>query len=592
MNQANIKLCKNPNKLSSFFKMEIVTILLITVTGIIYNGGMILNPYFQGRLIDLVNGLTNTSNYLNVVYLVLIYVGCIFIVQVSRALKRFYVRKFSYNTTSSMRLIIFNNILNTPLSELENQNIGKLIALNISDVNKTVEGLRKALTEIFDTLLLFVFYICYLFLFDIKATLFSLIPVVFSVFLAFLIRKLVYRYSLLSRKANSKITSSTYDLVDNTLLYKIYGQQQSNLKKYNLYLSEYEKYNRKVLLLNDISKPLVNIISLVGLVPIIYFCLPLVINQTELTYKIFGDTSIWTIGVFTTYISTFVLLSSKASHTTKLFTSINEGKASYKQIKELIKPYKNYPTSNKTLDNITVKFNNYSIKINDKTYINNLNLELKKGDKLFVSGIINTGKSLFLKSLIQVIPYQGDLLINNKQVSSYSNSVISNNIAYLGHKNELFTSSIKENIEFDKNEDVISYLQDVDFITDLQSMEDKENTIIGNRGVKLSGGQQQRLCIARTLFENKNIVLLDDPFSSLDYKTEEKIINNIYSRCNDSILIITSHRLSFFKDQDKILFLNPDGSYIYGSHSYLMENSNMYKQLFLIQQKGGNYEKK
>ena len=591
MDNTNIKLCNNPSKLSSFLKMEIVTILIIAITGIIYNGGMILNPYFQGRLIDLVNGLTKSSDYLKVVYLVLIYVGCIFIVQVSRALKRFFVRKFGYNTTSSMRLIIFNNILNTPLNELENQNIGKLIACNISDVNKTVEGLRKALTEIFDTILLFIFYICYLFLFDIKATLLSLIPVIFSIFLAFLIRKLVYKYSLLSRKANSKITSSTYDLVDNTLIYKIYGQQQSNLKKYNSYLSEYEKYNRKVLLLNDISKPLVNIISLIGLVPIIYYCLPLVINQNELTFKIFGDTTIWTIGVFTTYISTFVLLSSKASHTSKLFTSINEGKASYRQIKDLIKPYKKYPTSNQVLTNPSIKFNNYSIKINDKTYINNLNLELKKGDKLFVSGIINTGKSLFLKSLIQVIPYQGELYINNTPLKDYPNPIISNNIAYLGHKSELFTSSIKENIEFDKNEDVLTYLKDVDFMTDLESMEEKENTIIGNRGVKLSGGQQQRISIARTLFENKNIVLLDDPFSSLDYKTEDKIINNIYSRCKDSILIITSHRLSFFKDQDKILFLNPDGSYIYGSHSYLMENSSMYKQLYLIQQKGGNYAK-
>ena len=591
MGKSNIKINNNPTKLSSFFKAEILTLIIITITGIIYNAGMILNPYFQGRLIDLVDGLNKSSSYSKALYLVLIYVLCIFIIQVSRALKRFFVRKFAYNTTSSMRLIIFNNILNTPLEELENQNIGKLISFNISDVNKTVEGLRKSVTEIFDTLVLFIFYICYLFLFDIKTTLFSLIPVFFSIVFAFIIRKAVYNYTLLARKANSKITSSTYDLIDNTLIYKIYGQQESNLKRYNSYLEEYEKYNKKALLLNDASRPLVNIIALIGLIPIIYFSLPLVINQTELTYKIFGDTSIWTIGVFTTYISTFVLLATKASHTTKLFSSIVEGKASYKQIKSLIKPYKNYPTSNEIFKNPTIKFKNYSIQLNNKTYINNLNLELKKGDKLFVSGMINTGKSLFLKSFIQVIPYQGELLINNKQVKEYSNPTISNNIAYLGHKSELFTSSIKENIEFDKNEDVIPYLEDVDFITDLNSMEDKENTIIGNRGVKLSGGQQQRLSIARTLFENKNIVLLDDPFSALDYQTEDKVVENIFSRCKDSILIITSHRLSFFKDQDKILFLNPDGSYMYGSHEYLMKNCSMYNQLYSIQQKGGNYEK-
>lgn len=585
-----IKKINNPNKLSSFFKGEIITILVITITGIIYNGGMILNPYFQGRLIDLVNSLNKDSNYLSAVYLVLIYIGCITLVQISRAIKRFFVRKFAYNTTSSMRLIIFNNILNTPIQELENQNIGKLISFNISDVNKTVEGLRKALTEIFDTLVLFIFYIVYLFLFDIKTSLLALIPVVLAIIIAFLVRKLVYKYSLLSRKANSKITSSTYDLIDNTLIYKIYGLHQANLKKYETYLSEYEKYNRKALLLNDASIPLVNSIALCGLIPLIYFSLPFVINQTELTYKMFGDTTFWSVGVFTTYLSTFVLLCSKASHTTKLFSAIVEGLASYSRIKDLIKPYKQYPTCDIKLEDVNLEFKNYSLNINNKSYINNLNLTLKKGDKLFVSGMISSGKSIFLKSLIQLIPYQGDLLLNNIQLSEYPNSLISSNISYLGHKYELFTSSIKENIEFEKDEDIIPFLKDVDFLTDLEQMEEKENTIIGNKGVKLSGGQQQRLSIARTLFENKNIVLLDDPFSALDYQTEEKVINSIYKRCKDSILIITSHRLSFFKDQDKILFLNNDGSCILGSHNYLMENCPTYKQLYLIQQKGGNNE--
>ncbi len=586
----NIKKINNPNKLSSFFKAELVTILIIAITGIIYNGGMILNPYFQGRLIDLVNSLNKDSNYLSALYLVLIYLGCIIIVQISRAIKRFFVRKFAYNTTSSMRLIIFNNILNTPIEELENQNIGKLISFNISDVNKTVEGLRKALTEIFDTLVLFIFYIVYLFLFDLKTSLFALIPVAIAIIFAFLVRKLVYKYSLLARKANSNITSSTYDLIDNSLIYKIYGLQENNLKKYDNYLNEYEKYNKKALLLNDASIPLVNLIALSGLIPLIYFSLPFVINQTELTYKIFGDTSIWTIGVFTTYLSTFVLLCTKASHTTKLFSAIVEGLASYNRIKDLIKPYKQYPVNEQKLDDIQLEFKDYSLNINGKSYINGLNLKLNKGDKLFVSGIINSGKTIFLKSLIQLIPYQGEALINSKQISEYPNQIISANIAYLGHKYELFTSSIKENIEFEKNEDIIPYLEDVDFITDLNNMEDKENTIIGNKGVKLSGGQQQRLAIARTLFEDKNIILLDDPFSALDYQTENKVINNIYKRCEDSILIITSHRLSFFKDQDKILFLNNDGTYMFGSHNYLMENCPTYKQLYLIQSKEGNNE--
>jgi ABC-type bacteriocin/lantibiotic exporters, contain an N-terminal double-glycine peptidase domain len=115
---------------------------------------------------------------------------------------------------------------------------------------------------------MFIFYIAYLFLFDVTMTLYVLIPVFVAVLVAFLMRKAIFSASSQARKANGKMTASTYDLFDNAITYRIYGRDQDHLKDYDGLLADYEKKNVRASALTDMMIPLANIIALIGLVPL------------------------------------------------------------------------------------------------------------------------------------------------------------------------------------------------------------------------------------------------------------------------------------------------------------------------------------
>ena len=122
------------------------------------------------------------------------------------------------------------------------------------------------------------------------------------------------------------------------------------------------------------------------------------------------------------------------------------------------------------------------------------------------------------------------------------------------------------------HQDITSVLKDVCFDTDLASMPHGENTFVGNSGIRLSGGQQARISLARTLLNKSKIIILDDPFSAVDMKTEKEIIENLKNNYKDSLIILISHRLTIFTEINQIVFLNNDKTADYGTHNELMKS--------------------
>jgi ABC-type multidrug transport system fused ATPase/permease subunit len=114
-------------------------------------------------------------------------------------------------------------------------------------------------------------------------------------------------------------------------------------------------------------------------------------------------------------------------------------------------------------------------------------------------------------------------------------------------------------------------------------MKDGVNTLVGNAGVKLSGGQQARVALARTLYRRAPIIILDDPFSAVDMKTERQIIENLRSYHSEQIILLISHRLSIFTEASNIMLMNLDKTYEYGTHDELMKKSSLYNDLFNLQ---------
>ena len=582
MGKLPYKNISEPKKLTSYWLAEWPLCLAIAFTGLLYNAGMLVSPYFEGRLVDAIEG---GSSYSDVVILLGIFILSMALVLTARALKRYTVRRFANNTSTSMRRILENDLLRRPLGD---HDVGTALSKLIGDVDLVVEGMRKLTTELFDTVLMFVFYIAYLLLFDWAMTLYALIPVFLAVLLSFLMRHAIYKANAEARKCAGKLSQFTYDAFDNAMTYRLYGRDEDHEKEYDALLKEYEKKNVRAAILTDTMVPLANLVALLGLIPIFLIAPSKIVLSSPLSASIPNVLlPNWTLGALTSYLTTFVLMASKASKTAKLFGSIEKGLASWKRIKPLIQPYEPYPEAVVVHQDSELILKDFSLSLDGKTLIGPLNLKAKKGEIIGLTGQVASGKSAFLKALMGVLPYEGSAILFGKELRDYTPEERAGTILLMPHQNELFTSTIEENIAYEGKESVLPYLEDVSFTEDLKAMPLLEKTMVGNEGLKLSGGQQERLALARSLYHAKSLLLLDDPFASVDPKTEGAILASLRERTKDSLVILVSHRLGAFKDLDQVVVFHPEKSPEVGSEKELLKSSVTYQSLYALQKKGG-----
>lgn len=571
MSKLKIETMNQPDKITNYWKKEKFVVACIIVFGLSCNSIVILGPIYQGKLIDSIAG---GDNLYDVLILLATYVAVIGIIQTLRYFKRFYIRRFANSTSSTMRLMIYNNIMNKSNSELDNENTGNLMTRVISDVDLCVEGMRKFTTEIFDTGVLMISYLITMLAYDIKITFLSIIFIPIAMALAEKLKSIIYKYSRDYRKKSSEVADITYNAIENSMLYRVTGMETKNRTRYNDELLDLQNKAIKANILENSMQPIYNVIAMLGIIMVIYFGGTKVIN---------GD---WTVGNFSTYIAIFTAMAVKASKAAKLFNSVQKSQVSWKRIKPYLTEYKTKDTSfniNEGEIILSVQKLSFSYEEGKENIIENICFEGKTGEIVGITGSIASGKSALGLSLSGLYHYIGSIKIDGRELKSYSEYERSQMISYLGHKPQLLTDTIYNNITLGSKKDITSVLKDVCFDTDLAVMPNGKDTLIGNSGIKLSGGQQARIALARSLLNKNRIIILDDPFSAVDMKTEEKIIENLKSNYKDSLIILISHRLAIFNRINKIILLKSDKTADYGTHNELMNKSELYFTIFKLQ---------
>jgi len=215
--------------------------------------------------------------------------------------------------------------------------------------------------------------------------------------------------------------------------------------------------------------------------------------------------------------------------------------------------------------------------------IEDVHFAARQGDMIGITGAVASGKSTLGLALLGLYPYLGSIRIDGRELSGYSEYERSRMISYLGHRPQLLSDTIYNNITLGGGQDIGQVLHDVCFDQDLAAMPDGSVTLVGNSGIRLSGGQQSRIALARTLLEKKKIIIMDDPFAAVDMKTEESIIRNLKDNYKDSLILIVSHRLAIFPTVTMILFLHADKSVEVGTHADLMRTSSQYEAIYNLQ---------
>lgn len=240
---------------------------------------------------------------------------------------------------------------------------------------------------------------------------------------------------------------------------------------------------------------------------------------------------------------------------------------------------------NKNITNESViEFKNvsFSYESSEEPVLDNISFKVKSGETIAIIGSTGSGKSTIINLILRFYDCtKGEILIDNENIKNYSQKTLREKMGLVSQKAQLFNAKVWENIaygetSYDKSrmEKAISIAQASDFIDKIGLEGD-----VSQGGLNLSGGQKQRLSIARAIYQNARIYLLDDCFSALDYKTDRLLRKNLTEQTTDSTKIMVAQRISTVKDADQIIVLDHGKISGIGKHRDLLENCNVYKEI-------------
>jgi ATP-binding cassette subfamily B protein/subfamily B ATP-binding cassette protein MsbA len=220
--------------------------------------------------------------------------------------------------------------------------------------------------------------------------------------------------------------------------------------------------------------------------------------------------------------------------------------------------------------------------------LRNINLSIKVGERIAIVGKSGSGKTTLARLIMNIYePNDGEIYLDGMPLSKIEKQSLHRTIVHVAQEPYLFNLSIRENLLMAESEADDARLDEVCRMAQIHefinSLPDKYDTIIGERGIKLSGGQKQRLAIARALLANTPFLVFDEATSALDYETEELVQKALDTYSHGRTVVTIAHRLSTVKSCDRVIVL--DNGYIIGdgSHSELIDNCNVYRMLFAEQ---------
>lgn len=545
------------SKIRTYFYLNKKSFIFATITGIIYNVLMVLVPLLTGKLIDLFKAQEDTIKIVTYALLFLIFV--IFI-QVNRFFKRYYVRDFANKIVLQMRQVSFENMMLSSIEKINSTSKGDIMNKTLSDIKDSAEGIRKTLTEVYDSIILMLGYFISLMIMDWETTLIVSIFLILSMIIANVMKKIIYKTTSSYKKATSNNKDFTLNYIKNEVYYRGFGAENSYYKEYKNKQDDLEKKSIKSMIFKNSLEPTYQAISYLGLFFIIYFCGQKVIND------------VWLIGTFSAYLSTFLLMATKTSKVGKVFNAYATMKVSWKRCSSYLVQHEKNINYEKGNDNLSLEVNNLTFGFNDEFVLKNISFSINSHQLIGICGTVHSGKSTLLAPLSGIYNYQGSIKLLGIELKDIKDLKYNNFISYAPNQVEIFNDTVKYNISFE-DKDVSKEMQ----MTYLDR-EINEDDILSHSNSNLSGGQQKRLMVARCLYSNAKLMLLDDPFNTIDIDMGIKIIDNIKNNYQNSIIIIVNNQNEILKKMDKIIFLNEKG-YLFDTYDNLLNNEEFKKTI-------------
>ena len=490
----------------------------------------------------------------------------------------------SQGTGTELRNKIYRKIINFSNSDIEHFGKGNLVNLLTNDVNRIQSVVAMIIRLVIRAPILVIGSVVCAFLIDIYAGIIfvSIVPLV--MFIYFLILKISGKQYKKVQKQNDKIVEKTNDDISGIKAIKSFNNEEKEINEYEQLTSSYYFESKKAILTNELINPLTIFIVNVAIMAVIYlatytFKSPFIVDLRK------GDV-VALISYLNSILLALIALCNLILVFVKGFSSnarINE----FLNYKEVIDNKGKCIKDSLELKENLVKFNDVSLSFNNENNVlNHIDFEINKGETIGLIGGTGSGKTLLINVLERFYDFnEGEIFYKGINIKDYDISSLRNDIGLVSQKPHFLKGTIKSNMLIGKSdasdEEIIEALKMSKAYEFVSKYDDLLNHEVLENSKNFSGGQKQRLAIARGILRAKELLILDDSTSALDYLTDKEVRKNI--KKNKMTTLIISQRCSSIKDADRIYIIEHGEIVGVGTHKQLLKNNEVYKEIYASQ---------
>lgn len=534
-------------------------------------------PILIGDAIDRILGKGNVD-FEGIGAILLKLGGIILVTSVAQWLMNLCNNHITYRVVKDVRTQAFAKLQKLPLQYVDSHAYGETISRIITDVEQFSDGLLMGFTQFFTGVVTILGTLVFMLTIHVKIALVVILITPVSLFVASFIAKRTYTFFKAQSEARAKMTSLVDEMVGNQKVVQAFGYGKRAADQFDAVNQHLQKVSLQAIFFSSITNPSTRFVN--GLV---YTGVSIVGAFTAIS----GGITVGQLSCFLSYANQYTKPFNEISG---VVTELQNALACARRVFDFIEEQSEEPDAPTAIElkeadgSISLEHVSFSYDP-DRSLLQNLNLQVRPGQKIAIVGPTGCGKTTLINLLMRFYEIQkGEIRISGTGIQNITRDSLRTNFGMVLQETWLKAGTIAENIAYGKEsatrEEIVAAAKAAHADGFIRRMEHGYDTQIQEEGGNLSQGQKQLLCITRVMLRLPDMLILDEATSSIDTRTEMKIQEAFQHMMEGRTSFIVAHRLSTIREADVILVMKEGNIIEQGTHEELLEQGGFYKKLY------------